>query len=77
MLSIVGLEDRTIQNLCREALDNCPAGTVCQLANYLFPQVRSTSHHNSLTATMGFVCVCSAACLVTTIAPFLHFTWTH
>ena len=39
MLSIVGLEDRTIETLCREALEGCPAGTVCQLANYLFPQV--------------------------------------
>ena len=39
MLSIVGLEDRTIETLCREALEGSPAGTVCQLANYLFPQV--------------------------------------
>ena len=52
MLSIVGLEDRTIETLCREALEGCPAGTVCQLANYLFPQVSLITGSFSFTTAL-------------------------
>ena len=41
MLSIVGLPDEDIQGMCKEALAHAPAGSICQLANFLFPQVRN------------------------------------
>jgi [acyl-carrier-protein] S-malonyltransferase len=41
MLSIVGLTDDDIQQLCREVLYQLQErkDTICQLANFLFPQV--------------------------------------
>lgn len=39
MLSIVGLQDQDIQDICKQALAEAPAGTICQMANFLFPQV--------------------------------------
>eukprot|EP00798_Chlamydomonas_sp_ICE-L_P030962 gene30962-17153_t len=39
MLSVVGLEDETLRELCAQALDQTPPGSVCQIANYLFPKL--------------------------------------
>ncbi|DBB12917.1 TPA: hypothetical protein ACH3X3_005670 [Trebouxia sp. C0006] len=39
MLSIIGLQDEDIQDICKQALAQAPAGTICQMANFLFPQV--------------------------------------
>jgi hypothetical protein len=48
MLSVVGLGDGDIERLCEDARQQLGGDTVCQLANYLFPQVRSNSiiHHD-------------------------------
>jgi [acyl-carrier-protein] S-malonyltransferase len=43
MLSVVGLGDADIERLCEEARQQLGDDTVCQLANYLFPQVRITN----------------------------------
>lgn len=40
MLSVVGLSDADLDKLCREAREQLGGDTVCQIANYLFPQVR-------------------------------------
>jgi hypothetical protein len=37
-----GVGDADIERLCEEARQQLGGDTVCQLANYLFPQVRST-----------------------------------
>lgn len=42
MLSVVGLPDATIEAIAAEAVAAGAPGTVCQLANYLFPTVRTT-----------------------------------
>jgi malonyl CoA-acyl carrier protein transacylase len=39
MLSVVGLGDADLERLCEEARQQLGGDTVCQLANYLFPQV--------------------------------------
>lgn len=39
MLSIVGLADDVIEGICENALSHAPAGSICQFANFLFPQV--------------------------------------
>jgi hypothetical protein len=39
MLSVVGLGDDQLQGLCEQAVKSCGAGTVCVIANHLFPQV--------------------------------------
>eukprot|EP00879_Flechtneria_rotunda_P017756 GHRR01018614.1.p1 GENE.GHRR01018614.1~~GHRR01018614.1.p1 ORF type:complete len:299 (+),score=88.75 GHRR01018614.1:728-1624(+) len=45
MLSIVGLADSDIQRLCDDAKGQLGNETVCQLANFLFPQGRVVSGH--------------------------------
>ena len=45
MLSIIGLDDATVEQLCAQARDKLGAGSVCQVANYLFPQGRVVSGH--------------------------------
>ncbi|KAF6252240.1 hypothetical protein COO60DRAFT_1644206 [Scenedesmus sp. NREL 46B-D3] len=45
MLSVVGLGDGDVERLCEEACQQLGGGTVCQLANYLFPQGRVVSGH--------------------------------
>ena len=37
MLSVVGLPDAELQRLCDRALVGLPKGTVCRIANYMFP----------------------------------------
>ena len=39
MLSVVGLSDGDLQGLCDAALSQLPPGTVCRIANLMFPQV--------------------------------------
>ena len=39
MLSIVGLTDDVLEGICKKALSQAPEGSVCQIANFLFPQV--------------------------------------
>ena len=43
MLSVVGLSDDQLQGLCEQAVQTGGEGTVCRIANYLFPQVRLSS----------------------------------
>ncbi|WIA44196.1 hypothetical protein OEZ86_010517 [Tetradesmus obliquus] len=45
MLSVVGLGDADLERLCEEARQQLGGDTVCQLANYLFPQGRVVSGH--------------------------------
>lgn len=45
MLSVVGLEDDPLQALCDAAIAELEPGTVCRLANFLFPQGRVVSGH--------------------------------
>ncbi|WIA23708.1 hypothetical protein OEZ85_000395 [Tetradesmus obliquus] len=45
MLSVVGLGDADLERLCQEARQQLGGDTVCQLANYLFPQGRVVSGH--------------------------------
>ncbi|GAX86038.1 hypothetical protein CEUSTIGMA_g13453.t1 [Chlamydomonas eustigma] len=47
MLSVVGLPDSDLQRLCSDALKKSPPGTVCQIANFLFPQGRVVSGNTS------------------------------
>jgi len=42
MLSVVGLSDAALEGLCAAARSRCP-GSVCQLANFLFPTGRVVS----------------------------------
>ena len=50
MLSIVGLSDKDVQDVCNQTVDHFKkagdSGIVCQMANYLFPQGRVVSGHN-------------------------------
>ena len=45
MLSVVGLPDDKLDSICKEVLGASGTGTVCQMANYLFPQGRVVSGH--------------------------------
>ena len=45
MLSIIGLDDKTLEDICKEVKAQKGAGCICQLANYLFPQGRVVSGH--------------------------------
>lgn len=48
MLSIVGLSDRDIQDICKQTVDHFKSkdpSVICQMANYLFPQGRVVSGH--------------------------------
>jgi [acyl-carrier-protein] S-malonyltransferase len=45
MLSIIGLDDATVDACCAKARAKLGGETVCQLANYLFPTGRVVSGH--------------------------------
>eukprot|EP01025_Chloroclados_australasicus_P047430 TRINITY_DN5308_c1_g1_i2.p2 TRINITY_DN5308_c1_g1~~TRINITY_DN5308_c1_g1_i2.p2 ORF type:complete len:531 (+),score=73.37 TRINITY_DN5308_c1_g1_i2:121-1713(+) len=45
MLSIVGLSDQQVQSICDQVKQKMGEDTVCQIANYLFPQGRVISGH--------------------------------
>ncbi len=67
MLSIVGLGDDDITRLCAEARERLGSDTVCQLANFLFPQVRCALGHvyvNFVTETARVIA-----------KPFVLFQW--
>lgn len=48
MLSVVGLPDSDLNRICGEVLDGMPNGTVCCIANHLFPNVSATVGHLSV-----------------------------
>jgi [acyl-carrier-protein] S-malonyltransferase len=48
MLSVVGLPDDKLVKICGDVKSSQGADTVCQLANYLFPQGRVVSGHKVL-----------------------------
>jgi hypothetical protein len=39
MLSVVGLPDADLESICQQVLSELPSGTVCGVANQLFPKV--------------------------------------
>ena len=39
MLSIIGLSDPDVDAICEDVRKRSSSDTVCQMANYLFPQV--------------------------------------
>lgn len=45
MLSIIGLEDQALEEMCAKARTKIGVDAVCQLANYLFPTGRVVSGH--------------------------------
>ena len=62
MLSIVGLADKDIEDICAQALAQAPAESICQMANFLFPQVRL---HPACTTCVN--CIASLLCSHITI----------
>ena len=65
MLSVIGLSDADLEGICISVREKLGPDTVCQLANYLFPQVCRASNRlaqpngrnecqcQSITATKG------------------------
>lgn len=47
MLSVIGLDDKTLEDVCAKARAAAGADAVCQIANYLFPTGRVVSGHKS------------------------------
>lgn len=45
MLSVIGLDDKTLEDICKKVKEKMGSGIVCQLANYLFPTGRVVSGH--------------------------------
>lgn len=45
MLSVIGLADEPLDAICAAARARLPPGTVCQVANMLFPTGRVVSGH--------------------------------
>ena len=39
MLSIIGLKDADVEAVCKDVRSRLGPDTICQMANYLFPQV--------------------------------------
>ena len=39
MVSIIGLSDADLETICKDVRNRLGADTICQLANFLFPQV--------------------------------------
>jgi hypothetical protein len=71
MLSVVGLSDEDIAAVCEEARSAAGgAGTVCQLANMLFPQVGKALSRGSATCCLlahsltpaALACALAGAC---------------
>ena len=61
MLSVVGLADEKLSDICAEVKKALGGDTVCQLANYLFPQGRVISGHKVPTSTRGWRAVALAS----------------
>jgi [acyl-carrier-protein] S-malonyltransferase len=53
MLSVIGLDDKTLEDVCAKAGAAAGSDAVCQVANYLFPTGRVVSGHKS---ALGEVC---------------------
>lgn len=47
MLSVIGLDDEAMEDVCSKARAAAGADAVCQIANYLFPTGRVVSGHKS------------------------------
>lgn len=45
MLSIIGLDDKALDDICAKVRLKLGTGFVCQMANYLFPTGRVVSGH--------------------------------
>ena len=45
MLSIIGLDDKSLEDICAKVRAKLGKDAVCQLANYLFPTGRVVSGH--------------------------------
>ena len=67
MLSIIGLDDAKVEQLCTQARQKLGAGSVCQMANYLFPQGRVVSGHKDALEE-----VCASAAMSFRIQAFVH-----
>ena len=50
MLSIIGLEDKPLEDICAQVRASLGGDMVCQLANYLFPTGRVVSGHDEALA---------------------------
>ena len=48
MLSVVGLEDDKLKEICKNVEAKLGGDTICNLANFLFPQGRVVSGHKVL-----------------------------
>ena len=66
MLSIIGLEDAKLEAICTEARGKLAPGTVCQLANYLFPAGRVVSGHKDALEEVGLEAHSSPLCCLWT-----------
>ena len=44
MLSVIGVSDEDLESICISVREKLGPDTICQLANYLFPQVCHASH---------------------------------
>ena len=47
MLSVIGLEDEAMEDICSKARAAAGADAVCQIANFLFPTGRVVSGHKT------------------------------
>ena len=64
MLSIIGLEDAKLEGICAEARGKLGPGSVCQVANFLFPAGRVVSGHKDALEEVGLeVEVAPSCCL--------------
>lgn len=66
MLSIIGLSDAVLEDVCAKARAKTGGDTVCRIANYLFPTGRVASGHKDALAEVPAVIplLCNAyACM--------------
>ena len=61
MLSIIGLDDKSLEDICAKVRAKLGKDAVCQLANYLFPTGRVVSGHkdalNEVQASINHHCM--------------------
>lgn len=72
MLSVVGLADADLQRLAGEAAAACGPGSVCQLANYLFPQVRARTSRDVVLRQAGMCLFASNTRVCSVLMIALH-----
>ncbi|KAL3150402.1 hypothetical protein ABBQ32_000240 [Trebouxia sp. C0010 RCD-2024] len=68
MLSVVGLTDDVLEGIIKKTLSQAPAGSVCQIANFLFPQGRVMSGHKAVLAEVQAQAIGQGAMKVTPLA---------